>query len=264
MRKGEVLLNKRSNLIQSVIRALDILEVMDTFGELGISEISDKLNLDKSTVYRMLSTLRYKGCVTQNENNHKYSNSLKLWEMGNSVVERLGVRRQAQPFMERLVIESNETVNLAVMDGKHVIYIDKIESTEIIKADLNVGKRLPVYCTGLGKAMLAFMPEEDAKNLIQDETFVKYTRKTVNSPQELFEQLKEIRQKGYSIDDEEYVEGIKCIASPIINYTKVAVAAISIAVPIFRLDSGERDEKCLIGLVKAAAMGLSQQLGFKY
>ncbi|NLO24524.1 MAG: helix-turn-helix domain-containing protein, partial [Clostridiales bacterium] len=101
---------KRSNLVQSVIRALDILETIDAYGELGISEISDKLNLDKSTVHRIISTLRHKGYVVQNNTDHKYSNSIKLWEMGNNVVERLGVRRQAQPFMERLVIESCETV----------------------------------------------------------------------------------------------------------------------------------------------------------
>jgi IclR family KDG regulon transcriptional repressor len=256
-------LAKRSNLVQSVIRALDILETIDAYGELGISEISDKLNLDKSTVHRIISTLRHKGYVVQNNTDHKYSNSIKLWEMGNNVVERLGVRRQAQPFMERLVIESCETVNLAIMDGRHAIYIDKIESNEIIKADLNVGKRLPCYCTGLGKAMLAFMPEERVKDLLQDEKFFKYTGKTVNNLQELFKQLEEIRQNGYCIDDEEYVEGIKCIASPVMNYTNDVVAAISIAIPKFRIDSGERDEEYIAGLVKTAAVELSEQLGFR-
>ena len=232
---------KRSNLVQSVIRALDILETIDAYGELGISEISDKLNLDKSTVHRIISTLRHKGYVVQNNTDHKYSNSIKLWEMGNNVVERLGVRRQAQPFMERLVIESCETV----------------------KADLNVGKTLPCYCTGLGKAMLAFMPEERVKDLLQDEKFFKYTGKTVNNLQELFKQLEEIRQNGYCIDDEEYVEGIKCIASPVMNYTNDVVAAISIAIPKFRIDSGERDEEYIAGLVKTAAVELSEQLGFR-
>ena len=254
---------KRSNLVQSIIRAFDILETLDSFGELGISEVSEKLNLDKSTVYRIISTLKHKGCVVQNNTDQKYSNSLKLWEMGNNGVERLGVRRQAQPFMERLVIESHETVNLAVMDGKHVIYIDKIESDEIIKADLNVGKRLPSYCTGLGKAMLAFMPEERVKDLLQNEKFVKYTRKTVGNLQELIKQLEEIRQKGYCIDDEEYVEGIKCIASPVMNYTKEVVAAISIAIPKYRIDAGERNVEHIAGLVRTAAVGLSEQLGYR-
>ena len=86
---------KRSNLVQSVIRALDILETLDTYGELGISEISDRLDLDKSTVYRIISTLKQKGCVVQNSTDHRYSNSLKLWEMGNNVVKgwELGDRR---------------------------------------------------------------------------------------------------------------------------------------------------------------------------
>lgn len=254
---------KRSNLVQSVIRALDILETLDTYGELGISEISDRLDLDKSTVYRIISTLKQKGCVIQNSTDHRYSNSLKLWEMGNNVVERLGVRRQAQPFMERLVIESHETVNLAVMDGKHVIYIDKIESDEIIKADLNVGKRLPSYCTGLGKAMLAFMPEERVKELLRDEKFIKHTSKTVNNLQELIKQLEEIRKKGYCIDDEEYVDGIMCVAAPVMNYKKEVIAAISIAIPKYRIDAGERDVEHIAGLVKTAAVELSGQLGYR-
>lgn len=254
---------ERSNLVQSVIRAFDILELLDNENELGISEISERLGLEKSTVHRLISTLKHKGYVEQNNSNHKYLNSFKLFEMGNNVVERLGLRRQAQPFMEALSVDSRETVNLAIMDGKHIIYIDKIESSETIKVDLRIGKKLPSYCTGLGKAMLAFMSEERVKELLEGETFFRYTHNTVRDFSHLLEQLKKIRGQGYCIDDEEYVGGLVCIASPVRNFSGEVVAAMSIAVPKYRLNEGEKDLNYIIGLVKVAADRFSGQLGFR-
>jgi len=221
------------------------------------------LGLEKSTVHRLISTLKHKGYVEQNISNHKYLNSFKLFEMGNNVVERLGLRRQAQPFMEELAVNSRETVNLAIMDGKHVMYIDKIESTETIKVDLNIGKKLPSYCTGLGKAMLAFMPEERVKELLKGETFFRYTQNTVKDFAHLLEQLKKIREQGYCIDDEEYVGGLVCIASPVRNFSGEVVAAMSIAMPKYRLDEGEKDLSYIIDLVKIVVDRFSGQLGFR-
>lgn len=250
----------RSNYIKSVIKALDILEILDKEKELGISELSEILDWDKSTVHRLISTLRLKGYVIQNANTQKYANSFKLFEMGNNVVEKLGLRRQAQPFLEELLTKTHETVNLAIRDEKYILYIDKIESPATIKVDLSIGKKLPIYCTGLGKAMLAFMEKAEVERLLINETFYPYTEKTVKDFPQLLEQLSEIRKQGYSIDDEEYVEGLKCIAAPIKNYRQEVVAAISIAVPKYRYE--EREES--IGypqLVKSIAEGFSKKLG---
>ncbi|MBA1334776.1 MAG: Transcriptional regulator, IclR family [Firmicutes bacterium] len=254
-------MTKRSNMVQSLVRALDIIELLDREGELGISEISNTLGLEKTTVHRLISTLKFKGYVAQNKSNQKYSNSFKLFEMGNNVVEGLGLRRQAQPFMEELAEKSHEAVNLAILNGKHMFYIDKIESSETIKVDLRIGKRLPVYCTGLGKAMLAFMPEERVHELFKGETFVKYTKNTIDNVQGLMLELRRIKAQGYSIDNEEYIPGLVCVAAPVMSFRGEAVAALSVAVPKYRLEEGERDLGCLIGLVRTAAEKLSREMG---
>lgn len=256
----EMNMGDRSNYIKSVIKALDLLEILDKEKELGISELSEVLGWDKSTVHRLISTLKLKGYVTQSSITQKYSNSFKLFEMGNNVVEKLGLRRQAQPFLEELLSKTHETVNLAIRDEKYILYIDKIESPATIKVDLSIGKKLPIYCTGLGKAMLAFMEESEVRELLKDEVFHPYTEKTVKNFPQLLEQLSEIRSQGYSIDDEEYVAGLKCIAAPIKNYQQEVVAAISIAVPKYRYEEGEKNVAYPL-LVKLVADSFSRELG---
>lgn len=261
MEKGESM-SERSNFVKSVIKALDILEILDKKHELGISELSELLEWDKSTVHRIITTLKQKGYVIQNSANQKYANSIKLFEMGNNVVERLGLRRQAQPYLERLAGTTHETVNLAIIDGNHVIYIDKIESPATIKVDLNIGKKLPLFCTGLGKTMLAFMSEEDMNSLLSHEKFIQYTKNTVKNMADLGRQLRDIREKGYALDDEEYVEGLKCVAAPIRNYKGEVFAAVSIAVPKYRYEEGEKTFG-YIRLVKETALEISRELGFR-
>ena len=254
-------MGERSNTVKSLIKALDILELLDVEEELGITEISEMLNLDKSTVHRIISTLRAKGYVQQNASNLKYLNSFKLFEMGNNVVEKLGLRRQAQPYLEGLARITNETVNLAIMYDSSIIYIDKIESSATIKVNLSIGKKLPAYCTGLGKAMMAFMSESKVESIMHGVQFVKYTDKTVGNYEDLVEQLLEIKKLGYSFDDEEYVKGLKCVSAPVFNYKGNVVGAISVAIPKYRYDDGEKS----IGytqVVKNTAMSLSRNLGF--
>ncbi len=256
-------MNERTNTVKSIVKAFDILELLDKRRELGITEISEALKMDKSTVHRIISTLKEKKYVVQNISNNKYSNSFKLFEMGNNVIERLGLRRLAQPYLEQVARITNETVNIAVMYDRDIIYIDKIESPATIKVDLNIGKRLPAYCTGLGKAMLAFMPEDKALKMLENVEFVKHTNKTVSDKKLLFKQFVRIREKGYCLDDEEYVEGLKCIAAPVFNYYGEVIAAISIAVPKYRYDEGEKN----IGygnLIRTTAASLSKEFGYSH
>ncbi|HOO88343.1 MAG TPA: IclR family transcriptional regulator, partial [Synergistales bacterium] len=129
--------------VQSIERAFAIIELLDAQGELGIAEMSRLLSLERSTVHRIVSTIKNLGYINQNPLNHKYSNSFKFFEIGNDVVKRLGLRQQAAPFLRELSEKTHEAVNLAILDGDRVIYIDKIESQSTIKVDLSVGKRFP-------------------------------------------------------------------------------------------------------------------------
>ncbi len=254
-------MESRSNIVKSIVKAFEILELLDHHGEMGITEISQALDWDKSTAYRIAASLKETGYIVQNDKNSKYANSFKLFEMGNNVIEKLGLRRKAQPYLEQLARSTNETVNLAIMYDAHIMYIDKIESTATTKVALNVGKKIPAYCTGLGKTMMAFMTDDQINAIIDKTTFEQYTHTTIKTPEELKEQLKTIKRRGFGFDDEEYVEGLKCIAAPIFNEESKVVAAISLAVPKYRYDEGQKE----IGyeyLVKATANNLSKELGF--
>lgn len=233
-------MGERSNLVKSVLKALDLMEVLTQNGELSIGELNEHLGWDKSTIHRLLSTLKEKDYVQQNAENQKYRAGIKMFEMGNQVVERLGFRRQCQPYLESLAAVTKETVNLAVRDGKDIIYIDKIESSATIKVDLAIGKRLPMYCTGLGKVILAHMPEAEALKILQTEKMIAYTPKTLTTVKDIQEQLELIRNRGCSLDDEEYVEGLICVAAPIQNHLGQVMAAISIAVPQYRFEEGQK------------------------
>src|SRR6056297_1425741 len=254
---------KRENHVQSVIRALEIIECLNQKKELGITEVASSLSLDKSTVYRLINTLRYKGYVKQNPLNHKYSNTFKLFEMGTLEVDRTGLIRRVNPYLEYLAENTKETVNLAVLEGTSIFYVNKIESTEVIKADLGVGRSYPAYSTSLGKSILAFMPEDKVITIYKDQEFRSFTPKTVTNLDELLAQLRITRRRGYATDNEGLLPGLACVAAPVRNYDTEPIAAISVAFPRYRYPSGSDGEKRIIGLIKDISVRLSEEFGFK-
>jgi DNA-binding IclR family transcriptional regulator len=232
-------LAKREYVVKSVLKALDILELLDGEPGLGVTEVAARLDMEKSTAFRLLNSLRLRGYVRKDPESHRYFNGFRLFEMGNNVVKNMGLKEQAFPFLQELSKRTNEAVNLAIRDGKDVVYIDKIESQATIKVDLHVGKRMPMYCTGLGKALLAFMDPEEVKALYPDETFERFTSNTHRNLSSLMEELKRIRKQGFAWDNEEYVRDIVCVAAPVFG-TGGVVAALSVALPKFRYDSDPR------------------------
>jgi len=243
-----------------VERALLIVEYLDENGEQGINEISRGLLLEKSTVHRLVSTLKNLGYLIQNPATKKYANSFKFFEIGNGVVKRLGLRKQAQPFMRDLSEKTKEAVNLAIMDREHVVYIDKIESPSTFKIDLAIGKKMPSYCTGLGKVLLASMEESCVRDLFKDRKLERFTENTITDIDDLIKNLRRIKSQGYCIDDEEYIAGLLCVAAPVLGHAGEPVAAISVALPKFRYD--EKEIEPIVEAVKAASEGLSRELGY--
>jgi DNA-binding IclR family transcriptional regulator len=249
--------------VQSIERAFAVIELLDSHGELGISEISRLLSLERSTVHRIVSTVRNLGYLNQNPCNHKYSNSFKFFEIGNDVVKRLGLRQQAAPFLRELSEKTHEAVNLAILDGDRVIYIDKIESQSTIKVDLSVGKRFPPYCTGLGKILLAWLPEEKVLEIVGPPPFRKYTENTTTSMEVLLSQLREIRSREIAWDNEEYVQGLFCIAAPVRGSSGDVVAALSVALPKFVYAGEKRKIESIGDLLLDVARRFSRSLGYK-
>jgi IclR family KDG regulon transcriptional repressor len=232
----------REYVVNSVLKALDILELLDDKSELGITQIARTFDMEKSTVYRLVNSLRIRGYVQQNPDNQKYSNGFKLFEMGNNVVKHMGMRKQAYPFLKELSEKTGEAVNLAIRDEKYVVYLDKIESQSTIRVDLAVGKKMPMYCTGLGKAILAFLPQEKVEELLRGEVFEQFTSHTHRDLKSLTEELIEIRNQGFAWDHEEYVEGLICVAAPVFGLGGKVVAAMSTALPKYYVSEDEQEK----------------------
>lgn len=255
------MVKSKSNLIQSVDRALQILECFskrDT--ELGVTEIATRLDLHKSTTFGLLATLESRGYLKQNLENGKYKLGIKLFELGKLVEDDMDLRINSLPYLRELVAKYEETAHLAIRDGKEVLYIDKVEGESAIRMYSQVGKRAPMYCTGVGKAMLAFMSEEKIDSLLEDINFSKFTNNTITDLQKLKKELIEIKKRGYCIDDEEIEVGLACAAAPIVNYKGEAVASISIAGPTSRMTNEKL--QLIAQDVKETAAKISRTLGY--
>ena len=252
----------KSNLIQSVDRALRILECFSRKeSELGVTEIANRLDLHKSTTFGILNTLENRGYLCQNPENGKYKLGLKLFELGKLVEYGMDLRTSSLPYLKKLVDKYGETAHLAMRDGDQVIYIDKVEGESGIKMSSQVGKRAHVYCTGVGKAVLAFMPEKDVEEIIKNIKFHQFTYNTITDSNKLKEELKEIKKRKYCIDNEEIEVGLKCVAAPIMNYKNVSVGSISISGPTSRMNDERVD---LISKdIKYVAVKISETLGYK-
>ncbi|QDR79174.1 IclR family transcriptional regulator [Sporomusa termitida] len=249
--------------VHSVEKSLKILETLSRVEAMGISELSRELGWGKGTVHRIITTLRIHGYVEQTAN-EKYKLSFKLFELGNRMVNHIGIRKTAHPYLEQLAGITNETVNLAVLDFNQVIYIDRIESREPLRMGLDVGTRFPAYCTALGLAILAYLDTEKLNALLAEferqGQFLKYTDKTVVELPLIREQLATVRQRGYSIDDEYYLPGIRGVAAPVFNHSGTVKAAISVAGPAIRMTEAVMAE--FMPVVKETANRISVQLGY--
>jgi len=248
--------------IQSIERAADILELFLLVSpELSIKEISEHTGLSKSTVHGIIKTLEYKGYLQQNPDDLKYKLGMKLFQLGNAVGNRLDIGKIARPLIQDLVAELKETVHLVILDRDEVIYVEKVEGPHSLSIYSQIGKRAPIHCTGVGKAILAFQPDGEIDRLLRQAVLTPFTDKTITDKQQLKEHLKLVKQQGYAIDDEEIELGLKCIAAPIFNHQGKAVASISCAAPVTRF--GEERIPRVIAGVRNTADTISRRLGYQ-
>jgi DNA-binding IclR family transcriptional regulator len=250
-------------LIQSIERAADVLELfLTTSPELSVKEISEKLQLSKSTVHGIIKTLEHRGYLQQNPEDLKYKLGIKLFTLGNFVGKHLDIGNIARPIIRDLANELNETVHLVTLQRDEVVYIEKVEGPRALTIYSHIGKRAPVHCTGVGKAILAYLSEKDVDRLLLSEASLEaFTEYTLTDVHEIKKQLVSVRETGYAVDDEEIELGLKCIAAPIFNHKGNVIASISCAAPKMRLDE-EMLPKVIAG-IKRAASEISRSLGYK-
>lgn len=254
--------DKSEYIIQAVSHALDLLEQFhDDVDELGVTELSKRLKLHKNNVFRLLATLESRGYIEQNRATENYRLGLKSLELGQTFIKQMGLLRQAKPILERLVKECNETSYVAIFKDGFVVYLDVVETDLTVRVVSRVGSRLPAHCTAAGKIHLAFMSDEEIDELLPEEELPSHTPSTCTTRSQLKQELKQIAEQGYAIDDEEMDLGVRCVAAPIRDYTRRIVGAVSISGPSMRFPD-ERIEKELIELVTQAGDDLSTRLGF--
>jgi len=223
--------------VHSLEKALGLVECLKSCpGEgLQINELSERLNLGKSTVHRILDTLLAHQYVEKCQHS-KYRLGWKLFEIGNAIPRQRNLDLFDPLILQNLCNKYDETVNLAVCIGDRAVIVAKCDPLNVsVKANLLVGGREPLHATAIGKSLISELNFKELHAIFDGEHLKRYTQKTITSIAELFEHLQTVREVGYSIDEEEYSEGLTCIAVPIKNHRKDIIAAISISGPTFRL-----------------------------
>ncbi len=257
---------KPKNLIQTIERVTAILDMLaQTSKGVNLGDIAAAVDLPKGTTHRLLSSLMYFDFIRQDDESRKYSLGFKLAELGGILLEQIDLRREAEPFLHALSNRVGETVYLVILDGVEVVYIEKIEpedSSIVLRATSKVGQRNAVNSCSLGKVLLAHLSEQELESLLKKIPFVRKTANTITNPNQLKEHLQSVRAQGYAIDDEESEEGIRCVAAPVFNDRKTAVAAISISGAAIRM-TRQKIEETLKDEVMQTALQISHKLGFR-
>jgi len=249
----------RRYLVAAVERALGILENIDgTVRGTGITELSRRLGLGKSTVHRLCSTLEHHGYLVRDPETGRYRLSLRVFQIGSTALNDLDLPARAMPALEALGASIQEAAHLAVLDGTEVVFIGKVESPRPLRLYSQVGRRCPAHCTALGKVLLAHAPAEVRARVLA-RPLKRYTAATITAPAALERVLEETRRRGYAVDDQEFEEGVRCVAAPIRDYTDRVVAALSVSVPAGRLPRAR--VASLVDKVTGAARRVSGTLG---
>jgi len=243
--------------VQSLERALAILALLcDRDQPTGVTELAGRLQLAKSTVHRLLSTLERAGVVART-GDAAYRPGLKLWEIGCAAVRGLNVRDAARPVMERLMRRTGETVHLSVWDQGEVVYIEKVDGTNPIRLHSTVGGRAPAHATASGLAFLAFRKAEDSTE-VWKKGLSRFTERTITTASQLERRLEEIRRQRYAFSAGAWHPGSAGVAAPIRAYTGSLVAVLSVAGPSERIEASLPE---LAELVRSAAQEISRALG---
>lgn len=250
-------------IIQSVERALRILNLFDEYSaELKITEISNQLNLNKSTVHSLLKTLEKHHYIEQDVESGKYRLGLKLLERGNFVIHNLDIKPAAKKYLNDLSLKTGCTVHLVILDGKEGVYIDKVEGTSKTILYSRIGRRVPIHCSAVGKVLVAYKEKGELRQILNGYTYHSQTANTLTSEKDFLTELERVREKGYAIDNEENEQGVFCIAVPVRNHLGHVSAAISITMPVPRLKR-EKTEK-IVPLIKEVGINISKELGYEH
>lgn len=251
--------------IQTVSNALSLLEAFANEEELGVTELSHRLDLHKNNVFRLLATLEQDGYIEQCPRTDRYRLGPRCLELGQSFARNRSLLRQARPLLEELAAETGEAAHVAVLRDFEVVHVDGEVADRLVHPSLRVGRRLPAHCTALGKVLLGCAPrgvqETYDRQVVSCGRLEARTASTVTDPAKLMEQLRAVAIQGYAIDGEECEVGLACAAAPIYDASGRVAASLSVSGPSFRFP-GDLLEQRIAPLVVAVAERLSLGLGY--
>jgi IclR family transcriptional regulator, KDG regulon repressor len=248
-------------MVNTVRKAIQILDLLADSPNLTLTEIVRALKLPKSSVYSILETLGAEKVVEREDSSSKFHLGVKLVELGNRARLELDICRIAAPFLHGLNVEFDETVHLTVLDKDEVLYVDCIESQRRLRTYSVIGVRAPLYCTSVGKAIMAFLPEEEIGRIAREKGLKRITANTIDSESRLAVELEKVRKLGYAVDDMEHEEHLRCVGAPIKNERGEAFASLSLSGPAER-NTRERILSMAPSVVHAA-MEISRRLGWR-
>lgn len=243
-------------VIGKVLRILEALR--NSPGGLSLRGICVETRINKSTAYRFLAHLEREGYLFRDEAG-TYVVGPKLVGLAGGATYQTALRKIGRPILQKLWNITGETVNLGILDGQHVYYLDVLQSQHAFRMASHAGMWRPIYCTAMGKALAAWLPSDDRKHVLSSMRFEHVTRHTITQIPRFEKELEKIRQSGYAIDNEEAVLGARCIAAPVLLADGKVAAAISISGPTTRIDRAKLS--AFVTAVKGAARAISIRLG---
>ncbi len=250
----------KTQSVPALQRGLAILDCLShSHHGLTLSQITRNLDLPKSTVHCLLLTLERLDYIARDEQSGRYRLGLRLFGLANTAMAGIALREQAAPVLRRLMDRTGLTVHLAAMEQEQAVLIARIDPPGVPRPATWVGKRMPLHCTALGKALLAYMPEDQVEHLIRDQGMLRHNENTIASLRRLKQELQTVRRNGYAIDDEEEEIGVRCVGAPVLDSEERARAAISVTGTTSNIDSESFPR--LVAAVQEAAHRISATLG---
>ncbi len=256
-------MTRPSYTIESLQRGLRVLALFSRESpELSLSQIKNAVELNKSTAYRILYTLEEAGYLERDPQTRLYRPGLKVLQLGFTAISSLEIRQVARPFLQQLAAEVGRTASLSVLDDMEVVYIDRVRHREVIGVMIGPGSRIPAHCASLGKAMLAFLPPDELRRRLDGADLTSCTNNTITDRVDLEADLAEVRRRGFSINDEEWVLGLRSTAAPILDANGAVAGAINVSVPAAEVSREELTTR-LSPAVRATAEEISAKLGYE-
>ncbi len=244
--------------VQSVDRALTILETLARSGEAGVTDLARGLDVHKSTAFRLVATLESHGLVEQTEDRGKYRLGVGLLRLAGATTARLDVVQEARPLCRKLAADTGETVNIAVLADRAALYLDQIAGSSALQPHNWVGQHIPLHATSNGKVLLGGLDDERLTELLG--SLPAYTDMTITRKSRLREEVERAREQGYAVAVDELEIGLTAVAAPIRNAHGDVIASMSVSGPTFRL-GGDRVSEVVKQLVEAAEE-VSHRLGW--